>query len=118
MNLAKDPIPYEVKTARKAEPFLWPAPPYCEWRRGGTSSGGKAEDCLLVFRDGTKTVGRLTSFLSEQGLLKFKAGDAGTEIRVAFTSLLRMSLLKPAELKYQDLPEGLANQDVSPHLER
>ena len=100
---------------------MWPTPPYFEWARGSASKSarsGKLEDCLLVFNDGTKSVGRLISFQPDEARLAFKTSDSGAPITVSFSSLLRMRLLKPAELKYQGLPDSVADQEVSPASER
>ena len=61
--------PYLDLAANKAETeelFHWPAPPYFEFIRGGGRQG--PEECLLIFKDGTKAAGRLVDFRPDEAL--------------------------------------------------
>ena len=49
------------------EAFLWPSPPYFEYLPGRGPKN--LEECLLVFRDGTKTTASLTLTVSEGNLV-------------------------------------------------
>src|SRR5688572_13928340 len=81
------------------ESFRWPSPPYFEYAPG---RGPKhIEECLLVFRDGTKTTGRLLQFVPDELQLKFQASDAGTAVTVSFTNLVLMQLLRAVRLRPQ-----------------
>src|SRR5882762_3644604 len=111
--------PYLDLAANKAETeelFHWPAPPYFEFIRGGGRQG--PEQCLLIFKDGTKAAGRLVDFRPDEALLKFQPTDANVGISVAFSSLLGLRLLGLIQLKPEGRPLGVAEEEMFAPSER
>jgi len=111
--------PYLDLAANKAETeelIHWPAPPYFEFIRGGGRQG--PEECLLIFKDGTKAAGRLVDFRPDEALLKFQPTDANVGISVAFSSLLGLRLLGLIQLKPERRPLGVAEEEMFAPSER
>ncbi len=111
--------PYLDLAANKAETeelFHWPAPPYFEFIRSGGRQG--PEECLLIFKDGTKAAGRLVDFRPDEALLKFQPTDANVGISVAFSSLLGLRLLGLIQLKPEPRPLGVAEEEMFAPSER
>ncbi len=99
-----------------AEEFRWPPPPYLEFVEEDIAQG--MDRCLLVFKDGTKTAGRLESFLPDEALLKFEPSGASAAISVAFSLLVSLQLLQPCRLRRQRLPVGIAQEELFVPSER
>jgi type II secretory ATPase GspE/PulE/Tfp pilus assembly ATPase PilB-like protein len=111
--------PYLDLAASKAETeelFHWPAPPYFEFIRSGGRQG--PEECLLIFKDGTKAAGRLVDFRPDEALLKFQPTDANVGISVTFSSLLGLRLLALIQLKPEGRPLGVAEEEMFAPSER
>jgi type II secretory ATPase GspE/PulE/Tfp pilus assembly ATPase PilB-like protein len=111
--------PYlELTTSKagEADAFQWPAPPYFEFVRGGDHQG--PEECLLIFKDGTKAAGQLMEFRPDETLLKFQPADANVGIIVAFSSLLSLRLLRLIQLKPEGHPLGVAEGEMFAPSER
>ncbi len=111
--------PYLDPAANKAETeelFHWPAPPYFEFIRSGGRQG--PEECLLIFKDGTKAAGRLVDFRPDEALLKFQPTDANVGISVTFSSLLGLRLLGLIQLKPEGRPLGVAEEEMFAPSER
>ena len=79
--------------------FLWPSPPYYDF----AASAPCAEPCLLVFSDGEKKSGVLDGFSPEGETLKFHPGDGGTPVKVPFSALLSVRLLRPVAVRRERL---------------
>jgi type II secretory ATPase GspE/PulE/Tfp pilus assembly ATPase PilB-like protein len=96
-------IPPDKAGAAPAQ-FIWPAPPGYEY----DSADGRpaVEECILIFKDGTKAKGVLHDFLPDEGVLRFQQSGAGAALGVAFTALLGMHLLRPVALQREALPLG------------
>ena len=111
--------PYVDLAANKAETedlFHWPAPSYFEFVRTGNRQG--PEECLIIFKDGTKATGRLVDFRPDEALLKFQPTDANAGISVEFSSLLGLRLLELLRLKREPHLLGLAEEEMFPPSER
>ena len=80
-----------------ASRFIWPAPPYYEY----SDISKHSDDCMLVFRDGSKAAGTLIDFIPDEAQLKFCGRESADEVSVPFASLLRLQLLKPVALRRQ-----------------
>ena len=98
-NMARNQLAAQAKAA-SAQRFLWPAPPYYEFSDPSKHSA----ECMLVFRDGVKASGTMLDFRPDEAQLKFRSHDAAGDIDVAFSSLLRVQLLKPVALRRQPVP--------------
>ena len=61
----------------------------------------------MFFKDGGRAAGRLLRFLPDEAVLGFQPGDGGASSTVAFSSLLRLRLLKPIRLRRQEAPAGM-----------
>ena len=83
--------------AARATTFVWPAPPYYDF----SDPAAHSDECMLVFRDGNKAAGRLLDFLPDEQQLKFRSREATESVTIAFSSLLRVQLLKPVALRRQ-----------------
>jgi type II secretory ATPase GspE/PulE/Tfp pilus assembly ATPase PilB-like protein len=79
----------------KAARFIWPAPPYYEF----ADDAARSDECMLVFRDGTKATGTLLDFQPDEAQLKLRSRDGADSVNIAFSSLLRVQLLKPVALR-------------------
>jgi type II secretory ATPase GspE/PulE/Tfp pilus assembly ATPase PilB-like protein len=77
--------------------FIWPAPPYYEF----ADPASLGDECMLVFGDGGKASGRLLDFLPDEAQLRFRSRDATDPVLIAFSSLLRVQLVKPVALQRQ-----------------
>ncbi len=108
LNLAPD--------AAAAEKFQWPAPPYLEFVEDEDRQA--PEECLLVFKDGSKTTGRVVDFVPDETLLKFQSIKAGPVISVAFSGLARLQLRRPLRLTWQGLSMEVADEEVYAPSER
>jgi hypothetical protein len=96
--------------------LIWPAPPYHEFDADHTQPG---EECLVVFKDGTKVKGALLDFLPDETVLKFQQGDEGAALSIAFSEILAVHLLRPLTLHRQSLPMGeLPEEDLFAASER
>jgi type II secretory ATPase GspE/PulE/Tfp pilus assembly ATPase PilB-like protein len=98
-----------------ARGFVWPAPPYYDF----ADPVSHGDECMLIFRDGSKAAGRLIDFLPDEAQLKFRSRDASETVNIAFASLLRVQLIKPVALKRQpvridDTEELFAPSDRQP----
>ena len=89
--------------------FVWPTPPNYEFILGSQQG---PEECLLLFRDGTKATGLLLGFLPDEMLLKFHQTDAATSVTVTFASLQWLQLLRSIPVKRQALIPGRGAQGV------
>jgi type II secretory ATPase GspE/PulE/Tfp pilus assembly ATPase PilB-like protein len=98
-NMARAQLAAQAKGA-SAQRFVWPTPPYYEF--SDPSSHG--DECMLVFRDGGKTLGTMLDFQPDEARLRFRSHDARDDVHVAFSALLRMQLLKPVALRRQPVP--------------
>ncbi len=96
-RITRGEIAAQAKAAARAHRFVWPAPPYYEFREPSQLG----DECMLVFRDGGKAAGQLLDFLPDEAQLKFRSRDAGEPVSIAFSSLLRLQLLKPVALRHQ-----------------
>ncbi|HEY6720990.1 MAG TPA: GspE/PulE family protein [Burkholderiales bacterium] len=111
--------PYVDLAANKAETedlFHWPAPAYFEFVRSGDRQG--PEECLVIFKDGTKATGQLVDFRPDEALLKFQPTDANAGISVEFSSLLGLRLLELIRLNREARPLGLAEEEMFAPSER
>ena len=95
--------------------FVWPSPPYYEFMLGSQTG---AEECLLLFRDGTQASGTLLAFLPDEMLLKFHQTGAPNSFTVTFASLLWLQMLRPLPIKRQALPAGETPGEEVPAAER
>ena len=95
-RITREQIAAQAKAAR-APRFAWPAPPYYEF----SDPSRHGDECMLVFRDGAKASGTLVDFLPDEAQLKFRSADAAQNVNIAFSSLLRVQLLKPVALRRQ-----------------
>ena len=113
---AKAKIPDQTTriTREQAQPksarFSWPAPPYYEFTNGAKDS----DECMLVFRDGSKASGPMLDFLPDEAQLRFRSLDASQSLNIAFSSLLRVQLLKPVALRRQPVRIDDTEQLVAP----
>ena len=96
--------------AAVAEEFRWPPPPYLEFV--DEDSGHGPEDCLLVFKDGTKATGALASFLPEHASLSLVPSGARAAISVAFSSLISLQLLRPRRVTRQGISMPIAQEQL------
>jgi type II secretory ATPase GspE/PulE/Tfp pilus assembly ATPase PilB-like protein len=96
MTRAKSETPARAPHAQR---FIWPAPPYYEF--SDAAAAASADECLLVFRQGSKAAGRIVDFLPDEAVVKFRARDAADSASIAFSSLLSIHLLQPVALKRQ-----------------
>ncbi|HEX7220385.1 MAG TPA: GspE/PulE family protein [Burkholderiales bacterium] len=87
----------QATTGAAAQRFVWPAPPYYEF----TEPSSLSDECMLVFRDGGKAAGKLLDFLPDEAQLKFRSRESSEDVSIAFSSLLRVQLLKPVGLRRQ-----------------
>jgi type II secretory ATPase GspE/PulE/Tfp pilus assembly ATPase PilB-like protein len=99
-------------TGRLAVPvsFSWPAPPYYEFT---ASAFEGPDDCLLVFRDGSKAVGILEGFSPDDMLVRFQQAGSRS-VTIAFSGLSRLELLRPVAMPRQKLPEGMEERVFAP----
>jgi len=104
------PTDRSADKAAAAEKFCWPSPPYLEFI--DEDSGTGPEDCLLVFKDGTKTTGELTSFLPEQTLLNFVPSGANAAISVTFSLLISLQLLRSRRVARQGISMPIAQEQL------
>ncbi len=94
----------ELASAAGAARFLWPTPPYYEMQQRGSSEG---EAALVVFRDGTKATGTLHEFSPDDMLIGFQQTNADASLKLQFSELLLVELLRPAALRREKLPEDV-----------
>jgi type II secretory ATPase GspE/PulE/Tfp pilus assembly ATPase PilB-like protein len=94
-RITRGQLAAQAKPARAR--FTWPAPPYYEF----SDAGNQSDECMLVFRDGSKASGTMLDFLPDDAQLKFRSRDASQSLNIAFSSLLRVQLLKPVALRRQ-----------------
>jgi type II secretory ATPase GspE/PulE/Tfp pilus assembly ATPase PilB-like protein len=87
--------------------FVWPAPPYYEAIDDGDQS---SEECLLIFKDGTRATGTLLNFLPDDGLLKFRQSEESSSVSIGFGDLLWMQLLRPVALRREVHSLGAAQE--------
>jgi type II secretory ATPase GspE/PulE/Tfp pilus assembly ATPase PilB-like protein len=85
-----------TKTALSSR-FVWPAPPYYEY----SDASRHSDECMLVYRDGTKAAGTLVDFAPDEARLQFRASAAAKATTVAFSTLLRLQLVNPVALRRQ-----------------
>ncbi len=95
--------------------FVWPAPPHYEFILGSQQG---AEECLVLFRDGTQASGSLVSFLPDEMLLKFHQTDAAASVTITFASLQWLQLLRPLPVKRETQVSGQIAQEEFPAAER
>jgi type II secretory ATPase GspE/PulE/Tfp pilus assembly ATPase PilB-like protein len=100
-RITREQVAAQAKAALTKTPlsqcFIWPAPPYYEF----SDASKHSDECMLVFRDGAKASGTLIDFLPDEAQLKFRSRDAGESVSIAFSSLLRVQLLRPVALRRQ-----------------
>ena len=85
-----------------AKDFPWPAPPYFEFVRENDGSGWG--DCRLTFRDGTKAIGWVHTFLADAALLTFQPKGGNDAVDIPFSILLKLELPRPVKLRRETLP--------------
>ena len=95
--------------------FLWPAPPHYEFLLGSDQG---SEDCVLLFRDGTKAAGKLIRFQPDEMLLNFQPEEAASSTTVTFASLQWVQLLRALPVKRQAQGSGDAAPGEFPLWER
>ncbi len=89
-----------ASTAAKQLP--WPAPPYFEFALERDGSGW--DDCVLTFRDGTKSSGRLYSFEADAAELRFEPQGGREPVSIPFSILLKLYFPRPLALRRETLP--------------
>jgi hypothetical protein len=101
-----------------AKELAWPAPPYFEFAREKGASGW--DDCVLTFRDGTKSSGRLHRFEAEAAELKFEPQGGRDAVSIPFSILLKLYFPQPLALRRETLPAAAtaADTDRLRHSER
>ena len=98
---ASQPVP------KSALRFLWPSPPYYKAIDTGDQPD---EECLLIFKDGTRATGTLLNFLPDDALLKFRQVEESSSVNIGFGELLWMQLLRPVSLWREALSLGTAQE--------
>jgi type II secretory ATPase GspE/PulE/Tfp pilus assembly ATPase PilB-like protein len=83
--------------AAHAQRFVWPAPPYYEF----TQPAADAEECLLLYRDGSKASGALVDFMPEAMRLRFQRANSAEVLNVPFSALLGAHLLRRVAVRRQ-----------------
>ncbi len=102
-------------SAAIAEEFRWPAPPYFEFVR--EQDRFDWAECLLILRDGTAAGGQMHSFVPDQELLTFQPDGAGETVSLAFSSLLKLKLGRPVEVRRETPFPGISESDALPYSE-
>ena len=92
---------------RNALRFVWPSPPYYQTI---DAADRPSEECLLIFKDGTRATGALLNFLPDDALLKFRQSDENSSVSIGFAELLWMQLLRPVGLRREALSLGTAQE--------
>lgn len=84
------------------EPFLkWPTPPYFDLTPG--AEGLPHQACVIVFNDGHKLLGNLTSFVPDESTLEFHPKRARTNLTISSASIKSLWLVRPVRL-HKDKP--------------
>ena len=96
-RMMREQVQDHTRTVPGMRAFVWPAPPYYDFADPATHS----DECMLVFRDGNKAAGRLLDFLPDEQQLKFRSREATETVTIAFSSLVRVQLLRPVALRRQ-----------------
>jgi len=91
--------------------FAWPAPPYFEFARQKGEPGWA--DCVLTFRDGTKTSGQVHSFLPDSARLTFQASGANAAVSVPFSNIAKLLLPQPLALRRETLPASAVSAETA-----
>ena len=94
----------EVAAAAGTPPFMWPAPPGYQFASEGDRQS--LEECIIVFKDGTKAKGTLIEFMPDDGVLKFQQSNAASTLSIAFTEILGLNLLRAVTLRREAFPIG------------
>jgi type II secretory ATPase GspE/PulE/Tfp pilus assembly ATPase PilB-like protein len=89
------------RAAAPSARFVWPAPPYYEYRDAIPADG---EECLLQFADGEKLSGLLQTFLPEFEVLKFRDTKTSEPATIGFSALLAVELSRPVGVQGQAMP--------------
>jgi type II secretory ATPase GspE/PulE/Tfp pilus assembly ATPase PilB-like protein len=87
----------EIAAHAKGSKFSWPAPPYYEF----AAPGAHSDECVLVFRDGSKASGWLAAFLPDDAQIRFRENTAREAVSLPFSAILRLQLLEPVTLRRQ-----------------
>ncbi len=97
-RISRAQIEAQTRAAR-AQRFVWPAPPYYEF----TQPLADAEECLLLYRDGTKASGALVDFMPEDLQLRFQRTNSAEVLKVPFSALLGVQLMRPIAVRRQSV---------------
>jgi type II secretory ATPase GspE/PulE/Tfp pilus assembly ATPase PilB-like protein len=95
-RISRAQIEAEASAAR-AQRFVWPAPPYYEF----TQPVADAEECLLLYRDGSKASGALVDFMPEEMRLRFQRANSAEVLKVPFSALLGAHLVRRVSVRRQ-----------------